>query len=287
MLTSEENLILVPYDFTAPSDCALQHAIAIAKAANDQVLILHVLNSESKSFMKKERLSIKDINDKLQILANDIHRKSGVKATYEMEEGSIFTTIPEYAEKSKARLVVMGTSGIQGMQHITGAHVLKIAENSTAPDIIVQTRPIRPHGYKTIVMPMDSTKESKQKTTQAAAIAQLFQGTVHLFVAHESDEFLSKAVGANVTYAERMLKNHNINCAIDYEDPKGKGYVKQILAYADKVEADLMVIMTGEDRGLFDIITGSDEENIVNNKSQIPVLCIDPMNAQYGSVFTW
>lgn len=287
MLTSEENLIMVPYDFTAPSDCALQHAIAIAKAANDRVMILHVLNSESKSFMKKERLSIKDLNDKLLILTNDIQRKSGVKATYEMEEGSIFTTIPEYAEKSKARLVVMGTSGIQGMQHITGAHVLKIAENSTAPDIIVQTRPIRPHGYKTIVMPLDSTKESKQKTTQAAAIAQLFQGTVHFFVAKENDEFLAKAVTANVAYAEKMLKNHNINYEIAYENPKGKGYVKQILAYADKVEADLMVIMTGEDRGLLDIITGSDEENIVNNKSQIPVLCIDPMNAQYGSVFTW
>ncbi len=287
MLTSEENLIMVPYDFTAPSECALQHAIGIAKAANDQVMILHVLNSDSKSYMKKERLSIKDINDKLQILATDIQRKSGVKATYEMEEGSIFTTIPEYAEKSKARLVVMGTSGVQGMQHITGAHVLKIAENSTAPDIIVQTRPMRAQGYKTIVMPIDSTKESKQKTSQAAAIAQLFHSEIHLFVAQESDEFLSKAVAHNVAYAEKMLKNHNISYQIVKENPKGKSYVKQILAYADKVEADLMVIMTGEDRGLFDIITGSDEENIVNNKSQIPVLCIDPMNAQYGSVFTW
>lgn len=287
MLTSEENLIMVPYDFTAPSECALQHAIGIAKAANDQVMILHVLNSDSKSFMKKERLSIKDLNDKLQILAADIQRKSGVKATYEMEEGSIFTTIPEYAEKSKARLVVMGTSGVQGMQHITGAHVLKIAENSTAPDIIVQTRPMKTTGYKTIVMPIDSTKESKQKTSQAAAIAQLFQSEIHLFVAQESDEFLAKAVSHNVVYAEKMLQNHNIAYQIVKENPKGKSYVKQILAYADKVEADLMVIMTGEDRGLFDILTGSDEENIVNNKSQIPVLCIDPMNAQYGSVFTW
>lgn len=287
MPTSEENLIMVPYDFTAPSECALQHAIGIAKAANDQVMILHVLNSDSKSFMKNERLSIKDLNDKLQILANDIQRKSGVKASYEMEEGSIFTTIPEYAEKSKARLVVMGTSGVQGMQHITGAHVLKIAENSTAPDIIVQTRPMRALGYKTIVMPIDSTKESKQKTSQAAAIAQLFQSEIHLFIAQESDEFLAKAVAHNVAYAEKMLKNHNIRYQIVKENPKGKSYVKQILAYADKVEADLMVIMTGEDRGLFDILTGSDEENIVNNKSQIPVLCIDPMNAQYGSVFTW
>lgn len=288
MLTSEENLILVPYDFTAPSDCALQHAIGIAKAASDRIMILHVLNSESKSMMKKEKLSIKDLNDKLQILANDITTKSGVTATYEMEEGSIFTTIPEYVESSKARLLVLGTSGKVGMQHITGAHVLKIAESSTAPDIIVQTRPMRPHGYKTIVMPVDSTKESKQKTAQTAALAQIFGGEVHLFVATESDEFLANSVAANVAYAEKMFKNHNIKYKISKENPKGKNYVKQILAYAESVDADLLVIMTGEDRGLLDIITGgSDEENIVNNKAQIPVLCIDPMNAQYGSVFTW
>jgi nucleotide-binding universal stress UspA family protein len=286
MLTSEENLILVPYDFTAPSDCALQHAIGMARVAKDRILLLHVMNSESKSFMKKERLSIKDLNDKLQILTRDITHQSGVTASYEMEEGSIFSTIPDYAEKSKARLVIMGTSGIVGMQHITGAHVLKISESSPAPDIIVQQRPMRAHGYKTMVLPIDSTKESKQKTTQAAAIARLFDGEIHLFVATESDEFLAKAVASNVAYAEKTFKNHSISYKQAAENPKGKSYVKQILAYADEVDADLLVIMTGEDRGLLDIITGSDEENIVNNKSQIPVLCVDPMNAQYGSVFT-
>jgi nucleotide-binding universal stress UspA family protein len=288
MQTSEENLILVPYDFSPPSDCALQHAIAIAKAASDRVMVLHVLNSESKSMMKKEKLSIKDLNDKLQILVADITKKSGVTATYEMEEGSIFTTIPEYVASSKARLVLMGTSGKVGMQHITGAHVLKISESSNAPDIIVQTRPIKAHGYKTIVMPVDSTKESKQKTTQTAALAQIFGGEVHLFIATESDEFLANSVAANVAYAEKMFKNHNIKHKVAKENPKGKSYVKQILAYAESVDADLLVIMTGEDRGLLDIITGgSDEENIVNNKAQIPVMCIDAMNAQYGSVFTW
>lgn len=287
MITSEQKLILVPYDFSPPSDCALQHAIAIAKQANDQIMILHVLNSDSKSFMKKERLSIKDLNDKLQILAGDITRKSGVTASYEMEEGSIFSTIAEYAKGTKSRLVVMGTSGITGMQHITGAHVLKIAESSIAPDIIVQQRPIRAEGYKRILMPLDSTKESRQKTSQTAAIASLFGGEVHIFLATESDEFLAKAVVQNLAFAEKTFKNHQIKHTIAKENPKGKGYVKQILAYADQVDADLIVIMTGEDRGLLDFITGSDEENIVNNKSQIPVLCIDPMNAQYGSVFTW
>jgi len=287
MITSEANLILVPYDFTPPSECALNHAMAIAKVAKDSILLLHVLNSESKSYMKKEKLSLKDLNDKLAILASDIARHTGYGASYEMEEGSIFTTIPDFVEKNKARLVVMGTSGVVGLQHVTGANVLKIAESSVAPDIIVQQRPIHPHGYKRIVLPIDSTKESRQKITQAVAIAQLFNGEIHFFIAHETDEFLSKSVAINLAYAEKICKHQNIKSHQVKETAKGKSYVKQIIAFSEKVDADLIVIMTGEDRGLLDIIKGSDEENIVNNKAQIPVLCVDPMNAQYGSVFSW
>jgi hypothetical protein len=40
---------------------------------------------------------------------------------------------------------------------------------------------------------------------------------------------------------------------------------------------------------LLDIISASvtEGEHIVNNKAQIPVMCIDPQNALYGSVFTY
>lgn len=283
---SDEHLILVPFQFTPPSECALQHAVALAKAAKDRILLLHVVNSETKDLMKREQLTLKSLNEKLRRLADSISEKQGINADFEMEEGSIFTTIPDFAEKSKARLVVMGTHGIHGLQHIIGPNALRVSELCGVPDIIVQQRPIGQRGYKTIVVPIDSTRESKQKISQTAAMASLFEGTVHLFAATESDEFLSAAVQRNVQFAQKMLSDHGIETLLEHEQAGGGAYDKQILQYAGRVGADLIVIMTGDDRGLLDRFTGSEEEHIVYNPEQIPVMCIEPKDAQYGSVFT-
>jgi len=135
-------------------------------------------------------------------------------------------------------------------------------------------------------VPIDSTRESKQKISQTAAMASLFQGEAHLFAATESDEFLSASVQRNIQFAKKMLDNHGIKTTLVYEQAAGKAYDKQILEYAARVDADLIVIMTDDDRGLLDRFTGSEEEHIVYNSDQIPVLCIEPRDAQYGSVFT-
>ena len=283
---TEEHLILVPFQFTEPSECALQHAVAVARVAKDRILLLHVVNSESKDMMKREQLTLKNLYDKLRRLADSISTQHGLPVDFELEEGSIFTTIPEFAEKSKARLIIMGTHGIHGLQHIIGPNALRVSELSTVPDIIVQQRPAKPHGYRTIVLPIDSTRESKQKVSQTAAMASLFKGEVHLFAATESDEFLSAAVQRNVQFAQKMLKDHGIKTILMHEQAGGAAYDKQILGYAFEVDADLIVIMTGDDRGLLDRFTGSEEEHIVYNSYQIPVMCIEPKDAQYGSVFS-
>jgi nucleotide-binding universal stress UspA family protein len=258
----------------------------VAKASRDRILLLHVVNSETKDLMKREQLTLKNLYDKLRRLADSINTEHDVAADFEMEEGSIFTTIPEFAEKSKARLIIMGTHGIHGLQHIIGPNALRVSELNTVPDIIVQQRPSKPHGYKSIVVPIDSTKESKQKLSQTAAMASLFKGEVHLFAATESDEFLSAAVQRNVQFAQRMFDDHGIKTNLMYEQAGGLAYDKQILEYAFGIDADLIVIMTGDDRGLLDRFTGSEEEHIVYNAYQIPVMCIEPKDAQYGSVFT-
>jgi nucleotide-binding universal stress UspA family protein len=282
-------MILVPYDFTPPCDCAIQHATIIARQGNHPIQLLHVVNSDSKTLMRRDKITLKDLNERMASLAARVQRESGIETGYEMVTGSIFTTIPEYAVDSKAKLVIIGTSGLIGLQHLFGSNVIKIAEKSVVPDIIVQERPLRPHGYKIIVMPMDAGKESKQKTFQTTALAKIFNGIVHIFAAHETDEFLKNAVDNNIHFASRHLAAQGIPNEIAYETEGGKRYVDQIIQYAIKVEADLLTIMTGDHRGLLDIISASvtEGEHIVNNKAQIPVMCIDPQNALYGSVFTY
>lgn len=278
------HILLVPYDFTDRSIAALAHATLIAKTANDQIVMLHVYNSESKSRAKKLGKSLKDLNDDLAQIAAENQQKSGVKTDFKLEEGSIFDLIPEFTKKLDARLLVMGTHGIQGMQHITGANILKIATESPVSDIIVQTKGPKAHGYKTIVFPIDSSKESKQKTFQTAAMARLFGGKVLIFAANESDEFVRQQVNLNIQFAERTFAQNGVKSELSYEDPKGASFPRQVEAFATKHKADLIVIMTGQDRDLLDIFSKSPEESIVNNKAEIAVMCVDPLSGQFGAI---
>jgi len=281
---SHAHIILVPYDVTDRSECALAHASVVAKQAKDAITLVHIYNSESKSRAKKLGKSLKDLNDDLTAISATNQKTYGVPTSYQLEEGSVFDLIPELCTRNDARLLVMGTHGIQGMQHITGANILKVATDSPVSDIIVQTRMPAAHGYKTIVFPIDSSRESKQKTFQAAAMARLFGGKILIFAATESDEFVKQQVNLNIQFAERTFAANGVKSTITYEDPKGSSFPKQIEAFATDKKADLIVIMTGQDRDLLDIFSKSPEESIVNNKAGIPVMCVDPLNTQFGAI---
>lgn len=243
---SHAHIILVPYDFTDRSECALAHAALVAKQANDAITLVHVYNSESKSRAKKLGKSLKDLNDDLANIAATNQKSTGVTTNYQLEEGSVFDLLPELCTKLDARLLVMGTHGIQGLQHITGANILKVATDSPVSDIIVQTRMPLAHGYKTIVFPIDSSRESKQKTFQAAAMARLFGGKILIFAATESDEFVKQQVNLNIQFAERTFTANGVKFELSHEDPKGASFPKQIEAFATAKNADLIVIMTGQ-----------------------------------------
>lgn len=170
---------------------------------------------------KKLALSLKDLNTELSKLAESVTASTGIQVDYMLEEGSIFEIIPAVVRRLDARLLVMGTHGIQGMQHITGANILKIAEESPVPDIIVQGKRPNEGGYRTIVFPLDSTRESKQKTFQTAAIARLFNAQVLVFAANESDAFVRQQVNLNIQFAERTFDENQVRYELHYEDVKG------------------------------------------------------------------
>lgn len=56
------------------------------------------------------------------------------------------------------------------------------------------------------------------------------------------------------------------------------------MTFAESRRADLIVIMTGQDRDLLDIFSKTPEENIINNPAQIAVMCVDPLAAHFGAV---
>lgn len=172
--------------------------------------------------------------------------------------------------------MVMGTHGVIGLnQKVLGAWAIKVTTSSPVPVVIVKKKKAATHGYKKIVLPMDGSKEVKQKVFHAIVMAKIFDAEVKIYAKYESDEFIANQVKKNVGFAKSFLGKNNISHS---EEAGIKGnYVKELLKYSTKEKADLLLIMTEQEEDLvIEFIIGPDNEKIINNEAQIPVMCVNP-----------
>jgi len=282
-MAEKNSIILVPTDFSEQAATAIQHAATIAKVSGDEIRLIHVVNSDTKTKLKKAGESLDDLNAKMAAEVAKIEKTYGVKAGQHLREGSIFTTIGEVAEEIGARLMVMGTHGVVGMQHITGAWAVRVITSSTVPAIVVQKKKlVSEKGYENIVFPVDSAKETKQKVIHTVAMAKHFGSTVHILSSHEDDEFIANARDRNVSWAEGMFKKNGVAYTITQGTKSGGDFAKQIIKFAAGKNADLIVILTYDaEMNLKTFVLGADNERIINNDAQIPTMCVNPIANLY------
>lgn len=267
-------MILVPIDFSKVAECALNHALKLASTLQTDVLLLHVIEKEK----EREQASIK-----LDEIIRDVAKTSLVKLTPVVKLGNIFDDIGGVAKEHKAQFIIMGTHGVKGMQHITGSYALKVITNSSVPFIVVQERNIK-NGYQNIVCPMDLSKETKQKIDLTVQVAKHFNSKVYLCSPHETDEFFINTIKRNLSFAEKQFKINGVSCESIIFEEKGN-FVKQTLQFSEKVDADLITIINGQEAGVHEYIAGTEERQFITNEAQIPVMCINPtLIGKEGSV---
>jgi len=267
-LTSEK-VILVPYDFTEVANCAVNHAIGMAKILKYEVMIFHVTAKDEQWAVQQDK------SNKLKELTETLQKKNKVAVKFLMKEGSIFKDISNAALYTGSKFVVMGTHGKKGFQHIAGSYAMKVITNSTVPFIVVQNKPFT-NGYKDIVITLDDTSESKQKIKWAVYIAQIFNSTVHIFYANESDELIGGKIKRNLNQIKNVFTKNNISFVENKPEKTGGNFAKHVIAYSEKIKADLIVIMTNPNQLLPSFVLGKWDEQIMFNQAEIPVMCVNP-----------
>jgi hypothetical protein len=172
----------------------------------------------------------------------------------------------------------MGTHGIKGLQRIFGSRAIRVIYNSEqVPFVVVQQRPIAEHGYKNIVLPFSFTVESRQKLAWTIHLNKIFGCTFHILAETEEDEFIARKIKNNLVYAERYLKQHNCKYTVHHA-AKNTSFHKDIVQFAASIFADMIIIMTTEEKDWLDYISGPNEQNIIANPAQIPVFCLNPVD---------
>jgi nucleotide-binding universal stress UspA family protein len=270
-----KKLIVVPWDFSHVAEHALAHAVKISRMVGDNICLLHIMNSgvSPKAYAEKSTL--------LKRLVEENSKNYNVPIIYHISKGSIFSAIAEYVNENEANLVVMGTHGMKGMQKLTGSWALKVIVKSKVPFIVVQDPPADQERYHNIVFPVDFRGENKEKIKMAIFMGKYFDSKIHMLVSVSSDKSILKKTKINLNFAIKYLIQNNIDYEI-HDMPKGK-IAEQTIDFAQKINADLILIVTTKNITFADYMIGASEQYIIANSSRIPVCCINP-KASFASV---
>lgn len=279
MTENMNNIVLVPTDFTPVGDNAINQACEAAKFLNYKVVVLHVIDSTTKTQLKKENLDEASITEKLELITQEIKSNYGIEAEGIAREGTIFSAISDVAKEIGANLLYLGTHGKIGMQHITGSYALKVVTSSPAPVIVVQKRSFD-NGYRHIVLPITSDSGPWEKTKWAAHIANQFKSEIHIF--QMNGDNIDEAVKQITEFFEKNEIVYTVRVA-----QKNTNFAKQVIDYSTSNNADLIMIMTDPDQSFKRFILGSWDEQLIFNTTQIPVMCINPRKFNWQKIVSY
>jgi len=267
-MEESQKLVVVPWDFTVVAENALAHAVKIGRMIGSPITLLHIVDHDiSESRMGEKKILLDHV-------CTENSKKYNIQLSPAIVKGSIFTHIAEFVNEKGASLVVMGTHGMKGMQKLTGSWALKVIVKSKVPFIVVQDPPTDQERYHKILFPVDFKTENKEKIRMAIFMGKYFDSKIHFLVATTTDKALLKKTNININFAIKYLIQNNIEYEI-HKEPRGN-MAQQTLDFAQKINADLILIMTTKNITMADYVMGASEQYIIANSSKIPVCCVNP-----------
>ncbi len=259
--------VLVPHDFTSVADTAINHAAKIASIFDGGIYLLHIVAKAKE---------VDSAREKLAKIAEEATKTYNLKVEPIIRIGNIFEDIGDVAKEIDARLIIMGTHGVKGIQKLVGSYALKVITHSQVPFIVVQNKKVKDHGYKNIVVPIDSGPESKQKLTLTANMANHFGAKLHIITPKELDEFLRKKLNQQLAFAKKYIEEKGLEYDVKTA-PGETNFPKEVINYAVEIEADLIAVVRHEETSILtDLFASNSVQNILANDAEIPVLVMNP-----------
>jgi nucleotide-binding universal stress UspA family protein len=263
--------ILVPTDFSLISENAMMHAAGIAKQIGANLILVHIINSDTRAYLKKNREDKEMLSTYLKDYQDNLSKTYDLRVDFRLLEGKISEQIPALVEDLGIDLLMFGTHGKKGIQMITGSHAMKLINAVRIPVLVVQKRGFE-KGYKTIVFPVNTSTEYKAKLNWTIFIAKSFNASVKLFVYNEPRDKVRAKMEAVLVSIRDAFMAHKINFTEDVAE-FSSDFPKQIMEFAISNSAQLITIKVDSDEFEPSFIVGSPEEKMLFNSAQIPVFC--------------
>jgi nucleotide-binding universal stress UspA family protein len=264
--------IVVGIDFSECSLNALAHAVSLAEKSNLEIVMVwvnkfseeNVLHHNNELVLSGAKLHFSKLVEKYKPILGD-------RISYVIKEGRVYESINELCQELNPLLVIIGTHGISGFsEKWLGSNAYRVALMLDTPVIIIRNVIDVEKSLTKILLPIDSTVETRQKLPLTAKLAQCFDATVYVLGVHTSTlDDIENKVKSYVNQVATYLEERNVKYEVD--EIYARNLVDDIINYADKIDANLLSIMDEQEHTLKNVFEGSYTLQLVT-KSKCPVL---------------
>ena len=270
--------ILVAIDFSDCSINAMEHAISIANKAEADILMVWVNKPAGSSdvFSEGPATLTSMVENRFKELVDKYKYKlANSKFEYKIKKGKIFKEIVKVSDHKDISLIIAGTHGSSGFEEFwMGSNAYRIVTSAAKPIITIRGGVKVERNLQRIVMPIDSTVETRQKVPFTSYLAGLFNAEIHILAVHTSKV---RAINQRIDrYVEQVMKHlDEDNVKYVNEDVQTDNLTNATIEYAEGIKANLIAVMTEQERTTRNLWLGPYPQQMVNH-SPIPVLCIHP-----------
>jgi len=294
--TLEIKLILCPIDFSEFSERAYEHALSLAEHYQAKLVAQHVVElwrHPSASFAASgglyeefRQVLLETGEDHLQQFAKS-HTHDKIQPELAVHEGSAPDSILSFAQTQKADLIVMGTHGRRGFDHLMlGSVTDRVMRRAPCPVLAVRNPPHDAlaasnerqyvHHLSRIVFCADFSKNSEGALNYALSGAAEYDAELTILHVLEEVPSLTKTEEALAEATEQLDKlippDVRKTCKIKTVVRIGKPY-QEIIQFALEAQTDL-VAMGVRGRGALDRAVFGSTTYRVMQLGSCPVLAV-------------
>lgn len=273
--------IIVAVDFSDCSVNALEHAIRIAQKGSFNIIMVWVNNPTTTKILLESNQSldmIREVENQFnKLVANYSGALTSSSISFSIREGKVYHQIALEAKEKEAFLVIAGTHGTSGFEEFwIGSNAYKIVLLAPCPVITIRAGININKELGRILMPVDSTPETRQKASFTAKVAKLFQAEIYVLALYSTGiSTVQETVNNYAKQVIRFLEEEKIKC--HFESLRADNLARAAMDYAAKIDANLVSIMTEQETSASNLWLGPYAQQLINH-SPIPVLSIHPID---------
>ena len=274
-----KRIIIVAMDFSEGAINALNFAVITANALRANIMLVWVDKKKSSgtvySNASDPRLEVKKRFE--QLIEEYSPKLKGGKFLYKMRNGRVFKEITNQAKYHDADMIIAGTHGTSGFDEFwMGSNAYKIVAHAECPVLTLRTCDNIDKTIKNILLPIDSTRETRQKISYTGYLAKQLNAKITILSVYSSSvDTIKTLVDSYTEQAVKYCESNEINYITDSID--AENITNSTIEYAKDNMVDMISIMTDQESAPLNLFLGPYAQQMVNH-SPIPVLSIRSRN---------